>query len=141
MLSKTSEYALRSMVWLAKQDPLVFLKTEEIAKAVKTPEAYLSKILQSLNKAGLIQARKGMNGGYSLSKSAADISLFDVISAVDPSPRFLKCPLGIPNHQILCPLHQKLDNVHAEMERLFGNCYLSDLIANGKNSPLCEEMK
>lgn len=125
------------MVWLAKQEPLVFLKTEVIAEAVKAPEAYLSKILQALNKAGLIQAKKGMNGGYSLSKQASAISLFDVISAVDPSPRFLKCPLGIPNHKTLCPLHQKLDNVHAEMERLFGNCYLSELIAKGKDSPLC----
>ena len=138
MLSRTSEYALRTMVWLAKQKPLTFLKTEELAEAVKAPEAYLSKILQGLNKAGLVQARKGVKGGYSLNKPAESISLFDVIIAVDPSHRILKCPLGIPNHETLCPLHQKLDNVHAEMEKMFGNCYLSDLINGTKNSPLCE---
>lgn len=63
MLSKTSEYALRTMVWLAKQKPHIFFKTEEIAEAVKTPEAYLSKILQLLTKAELVQARKGIKGG------------------------------------------------------------------------------
>jgi Rrf2 family protein len=138
MLSKTSEYALRTMVWLAKQKPLIFLKTEELAEAIKAPEAYLSKILQSLSKVGLVQARKGIKGGYTLNKPPESISLFDVIMAVDPSHRILKCPLGIPNHETLCPLHQKLDNVHAEMEKTFGNCYLSDLVNDTKRSPLCE---
>ena len=138
MLSKTSEYALRAMVWLAKQKPLTFSKTEEISEAAKVPEAYLSKILQALNKAGLVQARKGIKGGYTLSNPAESISLFDVIMAVDPSHRFLKCPLGLPNHETLCPLHQKLDNVHAEMEKMFGNCYLKDLINDEKSPPFCE---
>lgn len=138
MLSKTAEYALRTMVWLAKQKPLIFFKTEELAEAVKAPEAYLSKILQSLNKATLVQARKGTKGGYALNKLPESISLFDVIVAVDPSQRILKCPLGIPDHETLCPLHQKLDNVHAEMEKMFGSCYLSDLVNGAKSSPLCE---
>lgn len=137
MLSKTSEYALRAMAWLAKQKTLVFFKTEKIAETIKAPEAYLSKILQSLNKAGLVQARKGLKGGYALNKAAELISLFDVIMAVDPCQRILKCPLGISNHETLCPLHQKLDNVHAEMEKMFGSCYLSDLIGV-KTSSLCE---
>lgn len=136
MLSRTSEYALRAMIWLAKQGGSL-VKTEEIAQEVKAPEAYLAKILQSLHKAGLLQSSKGLKGGYALAKPPQEISLFDVINVVDPCARIVKCPLGIQDHEKLCPLHQKLDDVHAEMERLYGTCFLSDLVKDKKSSPLC----
>lgn len=138
MLSQTTEYALRLMVWLAQQEPECLFKTEGIAAAIKAPEAYLYKILQTLNRSGLVLGRKGIKGGYRLTKPASQISLFDVIMAIEPSQNILSCPLGLPNHEILCPLHQKLNHIHEEMKLLFGNCHLSELVKKGDLSPLCK---
>lgn len=137
MLSSTSEYALRIMVILAQQKDNSFLKGEDIAKGAKVPAAYLAKILQSLNRAGLVTAQKGLGGGYVLNKSPGQISLFDIINAVDPFTRINKCPLGIAKHEMLCPLHQKLDDAYGNFQKIFENCQLSDFIETLEKPALC----
>lgn len=137
MLSSTSEYALRIMVILAQQKADRFLKGEEISKGTKVPAAYLAKILQSLNREGLVRAQKGIGGGYALSRSAETISLFDIINAVDPFTRINKCPLGIDRHKALCPLHHKIDSAYANFQKIFENCSLSQLLENREQPTLC----
>lgn len=137
MLSSTSEYALRIMVILAQQKDNSFLKGEDIAKGAKVPAAYLAKILQSLNRAGLVLAQKGIGGGYVLNKSPNKISLFDIINAVDPFTRIDKCPLGIAKHEMLCPLHRKLDSAYADFQKIFESCSLSDFSKKSEQSILC----
>jgi Rrf2 family protein len=141
MLSTTSEYALRIMVILARQIDNSFLKGEEIAKGTKVPAAYLAKILQSLNRAGLVLAQKGIGGGYALNRPPGQISLFDIINAVDPFTRINKCPLGIADHEMLCPLHRKLDNAYADFQKLFENCSLNDFSENRQQPVLCTHEK
>ncbi len=137
MLSSTSEYALRIMVILARQKDSSFLKGADIAKGAKVPTAYLAKILQSLNRAGLVIAQKGLGGGYALNKSPDKISLFDIINTVDPFTRINKCPLGIAKHEMLCPLHQKLDNAYGDFQKIFEKCRLSDFFKNHETTALC----
>lgn len=137
MLSTTSEYALRIMVILAQQKNNSFLKGEDLAKRAKVPAAYLAKILQSLNRAGLVVAQKGLRGGYVLNRSPDKISLFDIINAVDPFTRIHKCPLGIAKHEKLCPLHQKLDKAYGDFQKIFENCWLSDFLEKHEDSALC----
>ncbi|ADI37849.1 RrF2 family transcriptional regulator [Waddlia chondrophila] len=141
MLSSTSEYALRIMVILAHQKENSFLKGKELAKETKVSEAYSAKILQLLNRAGLVQAQKGLGGGYLLSRSADEISLFDIINAVDPFTRFDECPLGIAEHKTLCPLHRKLDNVYADFQKIFKDCSLSTFSKNREQPVLCTHGK
>lgn len=137
MLSSTSEYALRIMLILTQQKDNTFLKGEDIAKSAKVPAAYLAKILQSLNRAGLVIAQKGLGGGYVLNKPSDQISLFDIINAVDPFTRINKCPLGIAKHEMLCPLHQKLDDAYGNFQKIFENCRLSDFFEKHTKSTLC----
>ncbi len=86
--------------------------------------------MQSLNKAGLVQAQKGKGGGYALTKDPDQIALSDIIDAVDPFTRITQCPLGIPGHKKLCPLHQKLDNAYADFKKIFETCTLSHFAQN-----------
>lgn len=141
MLSTTSEYALRIMVSLAARTDNSFLKGEEIAKNTKVPTAYLAKILQLLNRAGLVLAQKGIGGGYALNRCSSQISLFDIINAVEPFTRINKCPLGIVGHETLCPLHRKLDNAYANFQKVFQNCMLSDFFENNQQPVLCTHEK
>lgn len=136
MLSSTSEYALRIMVILAQQKPGCFLKGGDIAKTTKVPASYLAKILQALNRAGLVLAQKGIGGGYVLNDTPEKISLFAIINAVDPFTRINKCPLGIADHETLCPLHRKLDNAYAQFQKILESCSLSDFL-QGERPILC----
>lgn len=103
MLSQTIEYALRAMTFLASIDGDASFNSETIAECTKVPKGYLSKILRDLVVADLIVSQRGPNGGFTLSRSAAKISMLDVVNAVDPIPRIRKCPLGNPAHPPALP--------------------------------------
>jgi Rrf2 family protein len=67
------------------------LTAQQIATETKVPTDYLFKVLQSLSRARLVQAQRGKNGGFSLMKDPADISIYDVVQAVDPIKRVRYC--------------------------------------------------
>lgn len=139
MLSQTVEYALRAVVYLADQAPEA-RATGEIAEATRVPSAYLSKVLQHLNRAGIVRSRRGVGGGMTLAKRPEDISILEVVNAVDPVQRIRECPLGLEAHGVnLCPLHRRLDNALAMVEDAFGRTTLAEVLAEPTQSkPLCE---
>ncbi|MEJ5252279.1 MAG: Rrf2 family transcriptional regulator [Chthonomonadetes bacterium] len=140
MISQTAEYALRAMVYLA-QEPDRPHTNQQIARITRVPMGYLAKVLQSLSKAGLITSRRGLGGGFTLAKPAEEITVYEVVQAVDPIPRITSCPLKLKAHrEKLCPLHQRLDNAWELVEQSFRSTTLSDIIAEaGEDGVLCEE--
>jgi len=137
MFSQTVEYALRAMVVLAKVSPTP-KRTAEIAKSAKIPPAYLVKILQSLGRAGLVTSQRGINGGIALSKVPAEITILDVVNAMEPAPRIRSCPLGLKAHGLkLCLLHSKMDSVLENMEKAFSTTALSEVIENKISKQNC----
>src|SRR5690554_5340350 len=119
MLPKTSEYALRAVVWLSRQ-PGKPASADELAVHTKVPRRYLHKVLQDLVRWELVRSQPGPGGGYALDKQPQDITILDVVSAVAPLERIHSCPLGLPSHTSLCPLHSELDKVYADAERALG---------------------
>jgi len=118
------------------------LTAQQIASETKVPIDYLFKVLQSLGRAGLVQAQRGKNGGFSLANDPADISIYDVVQAVDPIKRIAKCPLGLKAHGVrLCSLHRKLDNAMQHIEEAFSSTKLADLIDDASPvRPLCGDV-
>ena len=139
MFSQTVEYALRAVVFLAGQAPNPST-TKQIAKATQVPLAYLSKVIQGLCRAGLLHSQRGVGGGVRLVNKPADLSILDVVNAVDPIRRIRTCPLGLANHgKKLCALHQRMDAALGEVEQTFRVVTLADVIADTTNSiPLCD---
>jgi Rrf2 family protein len=139
LLSQTTEYALRAIVWLANTapDPQT---TGQIAKATKVPPGYLSKVLQSLGRNGLVTAQRGKHGGFLLTKLSGDISVLEVVNAVDPIRRIHECPLGLKSHgKVLCPLHRRLDDATRMVEKAFAETTIGELLNTPSPSrPLCE---
>jgi Rrf2 family protein len=82
-LTRAADYAVRVMIYLASQPEGAVVSKSNLAKAAEAPESFLSKILQSLARAGLIQARRGTVGGFSLLSRGAGASLLDVVEAID----------------------------------------------------------
>ncbi len=138
MISQTVEYALRAVVFLAKEAPLA-CTTDQIAKATLVPKAYLSKVMQSLVRSGLVRSQRGLGGGMTLAKPTESVSLLEVVNAVDPLQRIHSCPLGIASHgSKLCPLHRRLDDAMESLQDCFESTTLAEILATpGASVPLC----
>ena len=138
MLPRTAEYALRTVVCLAgDQDQPE--SADQLASQTKVPRRYLHKVLQDLVRAGLVRSRSGPGGGYSLARSGDSISILDVVSAVAPLERIRHCPLGLPSHTRLCPLHKELDRAYAATEAAFSRVTIGQLgRSTSRIVPLCE---
>ncbi|PCI09092.1 transcriptional regulator [bacterium] len=138
MLSQTTEYALRAMSCLAYM-PDELVSTAQLAEVTHVPMNYLAKVLQLLAKSELITGRRGVGGGYRLNRSASEISLMDVINAIDPIERIKSCPLKLENHSgKLCPLHARLDAAAKALIDTFDGISLSDMFAEDPSiRPLC----
>jgi Rrf2 family protein len=138
VFTQTVEYALRALVALAAQagSPQT---TRQLAKVTKVPGPYLSKVLQLLSKQKLVEAHRGVHGGFSLSRPPRQITILDAVNAVEPIQRIQVCPLGLKAHgKQLCPLHKKMDAALAEIERAFASTTLADVLAEPSASvPLC----
>lgn len=141
-ISQTAEYALRAIVCLA-DDSGRAQTTQEIAEVTKIPSDYLSKIMQNLRRAGLVFARRGVNGGFVLTESPSTISVLKVINAIDPLQRITTCPLKLDSHGVhRCQLHLKLDRAIEDMEKAFASCTIADLLRTpSKVRPLREQSK
>ena len=139
MLSQTVEYALRAMVYLAgcNEDPQ---PTEQISEKTKVPAPYLAKVLQNLTRKGLVRSQRGVKGGFLLAQPPEDITILDVVNAVDPIQRIISCPLELRSHGVrLCPLHFRMDRALALVEEAFRKSTLAEVIAEPTESkPLCD---
>jgi Rrf2 family protein len=139
MFSETVEYALRAVVYLAGQAP-ASRTTEEIARVTRLKQAYLSKVLQKLSHAGVVRSQRGLGGGIMLVKTPEELTILEVVNAVDPIRRIHECPLGLAAHGIrLCPLHKRLDAALASVEEAFRKTTLAEVLADPSPSiPLCD---
>ena len=142
MFSQTAEYALRAVVSLADSggQPLT---TQQLANVTQVPIDYLSKVMQSLGRYGLVESQRGKHGGFKLTRPAHRLTILDVMNAVDPLPRIRTCPLKLKGHgRQLCPLHRRLDDAVSSVEKAFADTPISDLLAPEVDiRPLCAVTK
>ena len=82
-VSAKTDYAIRAALELAAAEDGKPVKGERIANAQSIPLRFLENILMQLRHAGLVESRRGADGGYRLAKPAADVTLADVIRAID----------------------------------------------------------
>lgn len=139
LLSEACEYGLRAVVWMA-QRPGEPQKVKDIAEEIKAAPGYLVKVLQELTKAGILSARRGSNGGFTLQSDASTLTALDVINAIDPLERINSCPLELEAHATaLCPIHRRIDDAMAMIEDSFRQLTIRDVIANTSEfSPVCK---
>ena len=134
MISQTSEYALRAVVAIARESKP--LATAQIAEVAHVPVGYLHKVLQQLTRSGLLLSQRGLNGGYRLAVSPESLNVLQVVNAVDPPKRIVRCPLGLAEHrEHLCLLHQRIDDAFAAVEKAFAETTIIELITDHQHPP------
>jgi Rrf2 family protein len=82
-LTREADYGIRSILYLARQPYKKISFVTEIAEEYKIPRSFLAKILQKLVKAKIVRSYRGVKGGFSLARQAKDISVLDVLEAIE----------------------------------------------------------
>jgi Rrf2 family protein len=114
MLSTTSEYALSAVAALARLPEGEAMLARELAREVQVPPNYLSKVLSTLSKAGILVGSRGAGGGYRLARSAGDIHLIDIVEVFEGDRARPACLLGGGREcsdQNACPAHESWKKV------------------------------
>jgi len=83
MVSTKGVYGLTAILVLAREKEKTLLQIKDIAKKGDIPQNYLEQILVILKKSGLVKSIRGANGGYKLSKSTNDISVYEVLNSLE----------------------------------------------------------
>ncbi len=117
ILSQTSEYALRALLHLAAMDDNDPTRVEDMATALAVPRNYLSKILHTLTRAGLLDSVRGPGGGFSLAAGSGATTLLEVIRLFDPFDLQAVCFLGRPEcrDDDPCPAHEHWGEIKARI--------------------------
>ena len=127
-ISKLADYATVVMHWLSQHKDDHYSATaiaEQIAVGVPT----VSKVLKSLNDAGLVGALRGVQGGYQLSRSANAISLADIITAIEGRPAMTECSQidGLCQYDARCELRGNWQYINARIYHLLDTVSLHDM--------------
>ena len=138
MLSNTSKYAIRAVIYLALNgNKTSKLGIKQISKDLEIPTPFLGKILQSLAKHKLLASTKGPHGGFSLGKDAHDISLMDIVEVIDGLDSFNMCVLGLKtctDNEKNCPIHSNYATIREQLKTLFQSENIGILVDKIKTS-------
>lgn len=121
MFSKTCEYAIRAMIFIAqKSKDGNKVGIREIAKGVDSPEHYIAKILQDLSKKKLLRSFKGPTGGFYLDETTLENSLADIVRAVDGDQLLVGCGLGLKqcSEKYPCPIHYEFKSIRKDIQTM-----------------------
>lgn len=121
MLSKSAEYAIRALVYVWLQN----LEGKrpgyrEIAKEIDSPEQFTAKIMQTLTRFRLVYSAKGRGGGFYFDSPAGNLTIYQVIQAIDGEKFFTHCAFGFKSCSETnpCPLHGEFAQIRNNFEKM-----------------------
>lgn len=131
-LSKTSDYAIRILVFMAK-DPALLYSAKQLIDELNISDKYLRRLLTNLSKSGFIRSVQGRDGGYLFVKNINEITLYDIIDSVEGMQKLNGCILGFEECSCTdpCALHDKWMLVRNEINKVFRETTLSDMNFKG----------
>lgn len=136
MLSNTSKYALRAIIYIAlNEDKKIKTGIKKISEDLDIPAPFLAKILQLLARNKILNSTKGPNGGFGFNKPPESISLFDIVTIIDGSDLFERCLISMRtcnDHNVPCPLHESYQTIRTEIVKLFKEQNVGSLATNIK---------
>lgn len=141
-ISRKAEYALLALGQLsslAAEGGGPTCTARELARRLSAPRELLSKVLQSLARAGLVRSEKGVRGGYALARSATRISVADLVEAVDGPVALVDC-LDDPeacDRRADCCLREPFSQLNSDLHGLLKDMTV-DRFASSGTPPVCD---
>ena len=115
MITKKSKYAIKALIYLAKQEKSKPVLIEEISTEEKIPKKFLEAILLELRKAGILGSKKGKGGGYYLLKPATEINMAEVMRLFDGAIALVPCVA----HKYYEPCEECIDEITCPIREVF----------------------
>jgi Rrf2 family transcriptional regulator, iron-sulfur cluster assembly transcription factor len=141
MFSKSCEYALRAIIYIAQQseqETKVSLTT--ISEAIDSPQAFTAKILQQLTRHNVVTSIKGPCGGFIIeSDKMKTVTLSEVVKILDGDSIYTGCGLGLSqcNESSPCPLHFKFIAIREQLKEMLENTTLEILVNDMNTQHFC----
>ncbi|MDH0659491.1 MULTISPECIES: Rrf2 family transcriptional regulator [unclassified Empedobacter] len=131
MLSKTCEYAIRALTFIAQQTKDGNkISIKDVAKGIDSPEYFIAKILQEMTRKDLLQSTKGPTGGFHLNETNLNNSLANIVKEFDGDKIFNGCALGLKqcSETSPCPLHDQFKGIRNNLKQLLESTTIRDLV-------------
>jgi Rrf2 family protein len=127
--SRSAEYAIRAVVHMAALPPGEYALVKHIAAEGGIPPHFLAKILQELARDGFLHSSKGPRGGFRLRQPAGEISMLQIVEAVDGAGRFDRCIGGSPecNDRVACGMHDSWKALRSRIIEYLEGTSVADL--------------
>ena len=131
MFSKACEYGIKATIYITEQSlsqNKVSLK--DVAKAIESPEAFTSKILQLLVRNNIINSEKGPTGGFSIDQQKIEkTKLSNIVPVIDGDSVFNSCGLGLKkcNENKPCPIHHQYKSICKNIRHMLEKTSLKSL--------------
>jgi Rrf2 family iron-sulfur cluster assembly transcriptional regulator len=129
LFSRQCEYAIQGVLYLALKPPGEMTSIKELTKRLDIPYHFLGKILQRLTQKGLLISLKGPTGGFALGRAAKEITIFDIVEAVDGSDFTRNCVLGFAecSGKNPCSVHSMWGKMRDELHHTLANKHIADM--------------
>ena len=132
-LSKKAEYALMAAKFMALNNNTGYTSAKEISERYELPYQLVSKVLQKLVKGEIAVSTKGMNGGFSLTREPDNISLLDIIKAVEKDYKIVDCMQPNGNSSDCsnfdcCKIKDPLSEIQRKIDKIFIETSLSQIL-------------
>ncbi|PWJ51234.1 RrF2 family transcriptional regulator [Faecalicatena contorta] len=139
----TTDYAIRMLLFMAQREGQV--STAEVAaKELGITYSYFNKVAYKIRMAGFLESIQGPGGGYCISKNAADITLYDIVTVMEGDIRINRCleedGFCSRNATQICPVHKTLEALQNQMIDTLKSVRISDLCDEKQPGPIKETM-
>ena len=138
LLSSACVYGLRASVYLAAVSDGTYVYIKEISNDLDISHHFLTKVLQQLTEAELMESMKGPKGGVRLTNPSEEITLLEIVAAIDGMDILTECALGLPGcgSEKPCPIHDKWADTRDSIRKMLSNTSLQELVDEGKSGNL-----
>jgi len=127
-MSRITDYGLVLLTHLAGE-PRRLHNARELAEATHLPAPVVSKILKVLARAGFLESHRGIKGGYSLARPAAEVSVVEVIDALEGPIALTECGTGSCEREASCRVRAPWQRINRVVRQSLEDVHLSDLVA------------
>lgn len=123
LFSRQCEYAIQAVTFLALKPAEARTSIKDLSRRIRIPHHFLAKILQRLVYKGLLVSQKGPNGGFALARPPKEITLFDVVAAIDGVDFTTQCVLGFPDcsGKNPCAVHEMWGEMRDELKAVLAS--------------------
>lgn len=137
MFSKACEYGIRATVIVAQHTMEgKRIRLKDVAKAINSPEAFTSKILQKLVKHKLMVSIQGVYGGFEIPEDKVDtLSLAHIVNAIDGEETYTACVLGLKecSDKNPCPAHKEYKYIKSDLVKMLNTMTIKEMVNDTQN--------